>query len=60
MHSIGVLFKDSLAGAEPHCSCFFAVSAAVPLLNIQTRDYGAGADGGYGRLYASVVLPELQ
>ena len=42
-------YKDTFFGwRRTALLCFFAVSAAVPLLNIQTW-ITAGTDGGHGR-----------
>lgn len=54
------LYKDTFFGwRRTALLCFFAVSAAVPLLNIQTWITEQEPMVAMADLYASVVLPEL-
>ena len=53
-------YKDTFFGwRRTALLCFFAVSAAVPLLNIQTWITEQEPMVAMADLYASVVLPEL-
>ena len=53
-------YKDTFFGwRRAALLCFFAVSAAVPLLNIQTWITEQEPMVAMADLYASVVLPEL-
>ena len=55
-----VFYKDTFFGwRRTALLCFFAVSAAVPLLNIQTWITEQEPMVAMADLYASVVLPEL-
>ncbi|MCR6508338.1 M56 family metallopeptidase [Bacteroides sp. KH569_7] len=53
-------YKDTFFGwHRTALLCFFAVSATVPLLNIQTWIMEQAPTAAMANLYASVVLPEL-